>query len=55
MKMDKYEEIISANITNPTSALRGIADLCRFKDGEVAKLEKIFDDLVARIKELKEE
>ncbi len=50
--MDKYEEIISNNINNPIGALRGIANLCRLKDGEIAKLEKIVDDLVARIEEI---
>lgn len=45
--MDKYDEI--KNSPSISYALKTLADLCRHKDVEIAKLEKIVDDLVARI------
>ena len=56
--MDKYDEIIKG-IKGPglrfyytTDTEQKLADLCRQKDAEIANLEKIVDDLEARIEVL---
>ncbi len=62
--MDKYDEIIKGpglRFYYTTDTEQKLADLCRERDGElerakteIAKLEKLIDDMVARIKELSE-